>query len=280
MPTTSLTENGGVHSGPTDAPFIGINVAEKGVAWRRLTVRGRPGHGSAPFRGDNALVAAAGVVQRLAEYRPSPQLTELWRTRVETLELPDEVRERLLDKAQLAAALDEIPTEAGAPFLHACTHTTFSPNVLTGESMKTNTIPDHVVIEVDIRTLPGEGADEVDDHLREALGDLADRVDVDVMMNDPASISRTDTPLWDALERAIVTPFPTARPVPQMIVGFTDARIFRELGSVAYGAGLLSPSITPGDFATRFHGRNERIDIESMALTTRLWHDVVTDLLG
>ncbi len=275
-----LTENGGVHSGPADAPFIGINVAEKGVAWRRLTVRGRPGHGSAPFRSDNALVAAAGVVQRLAEYRPAPQLTELWRARVETLGLPDDLRERLLDEEQVTATLEEIPSDAGAPFLHACTHTTFSPNVLVSESMKTNTIPDHVAIEVDIRTLPGEGTEEVDAHLREALGDLADRVDVEIMMNDPATISRIDTPLWDALGRAIATPFPTGRPVPQMIVGFTDARIFRELGSVAYGAGLLSPEITPAEFGSRFHGRNERIDLESMALTTRLWHDVVTDLLG
>ena len=49
-----LTENGGLHSGPEDAPFVGVNVAEKGVAWRKLTVRGTPGHGSMPFRSDNA----------------------------------------------------------------------------------------------------------------------------------------------------------------------------------------------------------------------------------
>ena len=36
-------------------------------------------------------------------------------------------------------------------------------------------IPDCVDIEVDIRTLPGEGADEVQAHLDAALGDLAER---------------------------------------------------------------------------------------------------------
>jgi transcription termination factor NusB len=35
-----LTENGGLHQGAEDAPSIGINVAEKGVAWRRLRVDG------------------------------------------------------------------------------------------------------------------------------------------------------------------------------------------------------------------------------------------------
>ena len=44
-----LTENGGLHSGPAEAPYVGVNVGEKGVAWRRLRVRGTPGHGRRPI---------------------------------------------------------------------------------------------------------------------------------------------------------------------------------------------------------------------------------------
>eukprot|EP01041_Mallomonas_annulata_P018460 gene18460-37396_t len=84
--------------------------------------------------------------------------------------------------------------------------------------MKTNVIPDCVDIGVDVRTLPGEGPDDVEAHLRAALGDLYERVEVEVVMNDPSTISRTDTPLWDALERSITKPFPTARPTPQLVV--------------------------------------------------------------
>ena len=146
--------------------------------------------------------------------------------------------------------------------------------------MKTNVIPDEVVIQVDIRTLPGEGPDEVDAHLRAALGDLADHVEATPIMNDPASTSPIDTPLWDSLAKAVNTPFPTARLTPQLVVGFTDARIYREMGAVAYGAGLFSPELDAGEFGSRFHGHDERIDVESLALTTRLWHHVATDLLG
>ena len=81
-----------------------------------------------------------------------------------------------------------MPNTGAASHLHACTHTTFSPNVTRGPG-KTNVIPDCIDIEVDIRTLPGEGADEVQAHLNEALGDLADKVEVEILMNDPASIS-------------------------------------------------------------------------------------------
>ena len=83
-----LTESGGLHDGAPEAPSIGVTVGEKGVAWRRLRVRGTPGHGSMPFRIDNALVKAAAVVQRLAEYRPAPRFHELWPARVESLDMP------------------------------------------------------------------------------------------------------------------------------------------------------------------------------------------------
>ncbi|MDA2946460.1 MAG: peptidase M20 family protein, partial [Actinomycetota bacterium] len=67
---------------------------------------------------------------------------------------------------------------------------------------------------------------------------------------------------------------------PQLVVGFTDARVYRNMGAIAYGAGLLSPSISAGEFGTRFHGHDERIDVESLALSTRFWIDVAHELLG
>jgi len=274
-----LTENGGLHSGTEVVPVISVNVAEKGASWRRLTVRGTPGHGSMPYRSDNALVKAAAVVQRLAEYRPPPRFHELWRAQVESMDLPDDARDQLLDQDRVDGFLADVPHVGTAGHLHACTHTTFSPNVGDGPG-KTNVIPDRVSIDVDIRTMPGDHTEQVAAHLREALGDLADHVETEVIMDDSASSSRIDTPLWDALERAITKPFPSARLNPQFIVGFTDARVYREMGAVAYGAGLLSPSISGGEFSRRFHGHDERIDVESLRLTTDMYLDVCRDMLG
>jgi acetylornithine deacetylase/succinyl-diaminopimelate desuccinylase-like protein len=175
--------------------------------------------------------------------------------------------------------LTELPHVGAAAHLHACTHTTFSPNLIDGGVMKANVIPDSITLDVDVRTLPGEGTAEVDAHLRAALGDLADHVEVEILLNDPASISRTDTPLWDALQRAVTVPFPGATLSPQFTVGFTDARVFRELGAISYGAGLFSPSVDPAEFGRRFHGHDERVDVESLGLTVQLWQRVVADLM-
>ena len=278
-----LSESGGLHLGPKEAPpFIRINVGEKGVAWRRLRVRGTPGHGSTPYKTDNALVTAAAVVQRLTEYRPAPRFNELWPIQVETLNLDDETKARLRDPAELDAVLDSLPVGL-AGHLHACSHTTFSCNTVgsgSGTPFKHNVIPDSVDIGVDVRTLPGETAEDVDAHLRAALGDAYGRVEVEIVMNDRASLDRTDTPLWDSLQRAVARPFPTSRLVPSLMVGFTDARIYRELGAVVYGAGLFSPDLDPSQYGTRFHGNDERIDVDSLRLTTQLWLDVARDLLG
>ncbi len=145
---------------------------------------------------------------------------------------------------------------------------------------KTNIIPDVVDIDVDIRTLPGETHEDVEEHLRHALGDIYDQVSVEVILEEPSTQSQIDTPLWDSMQKAVANPFPTSRIAPAISVGFTDARVHRDLGAVAYGAGLLSPALTPAEFGSRFHGHNERIDLESLDLTTRFYHDVVRDLLG
>ena len=86
---------------------------------------------------------------------------------------------------------------------HACTHTTFAPTIAHGGT-KINVIPDRVDLQVDIRTLPGHGEAEVRAMLDEALGDLADKVELVASHDDPSTASPTDTPLWDSIAR--VTP--------------------------------------------------------------------------
>ena len=74
--------------------------------------------------------------------------------------------------------------------------------------------------------------------------------------------------------------YPGATLLPRLIVGGTDARFFRHRGSVAYGFGLFSPQVTFEDISTRFHGIDERIDVESLRITTEAWIDLCRRFLG
>ncbi len=273
-----LTEFGGWSSiGRDGRRAITINVAEKGLAWRRLRVRGTPGHGSMPYGADNALLTAAEVVRRLGTYRTRPHLDDLWQAQIDRLDLPGELRAALLDPARVTDVLAQLPPGI-ARLAHACSHTTISPNVIHG-GQKTNTIPDVVDINVDIRTIPGENQESVDAYVRDALGDLADQVEITLEQGSEPTRSPIDNPLWDALRERTQVVYPGADLVPGLITGATDARYFREKGSVAYGAALLSPDVTFASFGQRFHGNDERIDVESLALTTEFWTGIARHLL-
>ena len=273
-----LTELGGWSSVDDHGTrHVTINIGEKGMSWRRMRVRGTPGHGSMPYGADNALVKAAEIVRRLSEHRSAPYLGETWSAQVGAMGLPDELNAALLDPQRVYDAIAAMPVPV-ARSCHALTHTTISPNVAQG-GQKTNVIPDTVDLDVDIRTVPGITSDDVDDMLAEALGDLADQVEMSTIQAGEATQSTTDNPLWDVLADNVQVAYPGARIVPGLVVGGTDARFYRDRGRVAYGAGLFSPDMTAATFGSRFHGHDERIDVDSLALATQFWIDVSKDLL-
>jgi acetylornithine deacetylase/succinyl-diaminopimelate desuccinylase-like protein len=273
-----LTELAGVAMPTSAGPRITVTVAEKGIAWRRLRVRGRPGHGSMPYGADNAVVKAAEIIRRLDAHRSHAGLDQVWRDTVAAYEFDAELSARLSSEALVLDALADVPDRNTATLLHACSHTTFSTNIIHG-GVKSNVIPDTVDIDVDIRTLPGIGADDVDSELRSAIGDLTDHVEISRLMDSESSASPFDNPMWDALGRQAAAAHPGGSLLPQLDIGATDARFFRAKGTVAYGTGLFSAGVTYEDMISRFHGHDERIDVQSLALTTDLWLGVATDLL-
>ena len=274
-----ITESGGIPFPTPTGIKLPIVVGEKGTHWTTVRVRGTPGHGSSPLLTDNALVKAAEVVRRIDAYRPDAQIHTTWRRLVESLGLPPELSEPMLEPEGFREMCEALPMVGLARMAHACTHTTITPTVVRGGS-KVNVIPDWVDVDLDIRTLPGQSGDQIDAMLREALGDLADEVELVVRQHDDATESPADTPLWETLQRVSSKLFPGSATVPLMMMGATDARFFRRTGAVAYGFGLFSQHITFDEFSSMFHGDNERVDQESLRLSTELWKATARDLLG
>jgi acetylornithine deacetylase/succinyl-diaminopimelate desuccinylase-like protein len=203
---------------------------------------------------------------------------DLWQAFVGTLSVDPAVKAALVDPSRVDDAIAKLPA-AVAKFAWSATHTTFSPNMCRA-GVKTNVIPDIVDIEVDIRTIPGDNEDEVRRHIDKALGDLSEEVKIEKLFSKQASASPTGTPLWDVLGRVVDGHYPGAKLLPRMIVGFTDAPYFREHGAVAYGFGLFSRALTAEAMSGRFHGNDERVDVESLALTTQAWLDTCELFLG
>ncbi len=275
-----VTEFGGMRfplSG--GSPKLPLIAAEKGSQWTRLRVRGTPGHGSMPYQSDNALVKAAEIITRVGKYRAPLRLHSIWRQFIDGLDLPAASRLALTNAATFDMALDRGP-EGTAPMFYAATRTTFSPNI-AHSGVKLNVIPDSAEVDIDIRTIAGDDGPKVREMLREAIGDdLWKDVEITAEGDNPASESPTRTPLWDTLTKVTQKLVPGAETIPFLIVGATDARYFRRKGVTAYGYGLMSERISFKDFAKMFHGNNERIDQESLRLSTELFEQTARAFVG
>ena len=192
-----LTEYGGIPVPGRDGVSLPVVVGEKGSTWCRLTVRGVPAHTSAPYGSTNALVVAAGVIQRLAAFDAGPRLPPGWKDWIDSLDVPVDTAHALADPGRLHDALADLPPGLAA-HAHACTHLTVAPTVIRGGT-KTNTIPDAVDIDVDLRTLPGSDEAEVRAALDTAIGDLASHVTITGWFHEAGSSSPVDTALWHAV---------------------------------------------------------------------------------
>lgn len=271
---TTPAAGGGLH--------VSVGTAEKGGAPVTLTVRGRASHGSVPYGTDNALVTAAEVVRRISAARGPSRIDDTWRAWVRAQAYDEDLTATLLDPDRLWQQMPTMPRGLAA-HAHACTHLTAAPTLVTGaKQQKINVIPDSVKIGVDVRLLPGQTEDDVLAFVDDVLGDdLKERVDVELPRGARSgTASPTDTPLWASMQRAAERAYPDARLLPSMASGTTDARWLRPAGVVTYGFGLLSRKVTPAEFWSRFHGKDERVDVESLDLSVDLWEWLARDFLS
>lgn len=257
-------------------PVFPIAVGEKGPYWTKLRSEGTPGHGSAPYGSDNALMPIAEALHGLFTTPMPVAITDEWREFVNGLDLDPDVAEALVDPDRVDEAVDALAVEdpTFARYVHAATHLTVSPNRAVG-GVKTNVVPDSAEVDVDLRALPGMDRSHVDEHLRKAMGSAADRVELLPVADHPPTSSSRSNPLWDAIVDSIEVHTGSRRVVPALMTVATDARFFRRRGTVAYGVGLFDDRLSFGEFLSLFHGHDERVSVESILLTTQLLTTVV-----
>ncbi len=262
----------------TPTPSLPVTVAEKGPAWRSFTAKGVAGHGSQPYGMDNAVLKLARAFARIGDADQPVAITEEWLAFVPYLPVSPDLRNRLSNADTVDEAIAEIAASDAtlARWVHACTHMTFSPNVLVGGS-KANVVPSTAAGDVDVRLLPGQDSVDLDDHFRKALGpDLYEDMVIEPVLEMSANASPTSGPLWEAIGDAADRHLGSRSLAPTMTPVTTDARFLRARGIPAYGVGLFDDTMTLAQMLGMFHGANERVSEKSIVLTTVLLGDVVS----
>jgi acetylornithine deacetylase/succinyl-diaminopimelate desuccinylase-like protein len=255
----AINEGGGDRIELADGrPIYVPTVAEKMSAPFRILVQGRSGHASMPGIADNALVKAADLIERLAAFRPEPQLG------------PEA-------EAFLSVVLGEVPSApeaverirqhsvAAAAVMEALLGPTFSPTMISA-SQKRNVIPALCDVTVDCRLLPGQHPEHIEPMIRAVLGGDVD-YELEWIEARGGTRSALDTPLWRALEQWVSEIEPGAAAAPLACVGFTDSHWLREaFGTVAYGFFPSSGELPPEVAASLVHSADERIPVTDLEL--------------
>lgn len=260
---------------------IPVATGEKGAFWTVLRSSGTPGHGSAPYGTDNALRKMAEAVHGIFSEPMPVAITHEWREFVDTLDLPEDLRADLVDPDRVDQALESLAVTDPlfARYAHAVTHLTVSPNMLQA-GVKSNVIASHAKANVDIRSLPGMDRSFVDSYLFKAMGGARDEVEIEPFMDIEATVSPIGNPLWEAIADSVEKLEGHRRLLPTLMTVGTDARFWRQKkGTIAYGVGLYDDRMGFSEMLSLFHGHDERVSVESVERTTRLYEEVLARFL-
>lgn len=255
---------------------VPVSVGEKGAFWSILKANGTPGHGSAPFRADNALEKLVTALGGVFASDSPVTITNEWRRFVEELTVSEVLKDALTDPDQVDGAIEQLAVTDPlfARYAHAATRLTVSPNRAVAGT-KTNTIADKARSEVDIRALPGTGRVDIDIYLRKAMGSAADDIEIEPVMDMEATLSPVGTDFWKVIADSVEAVAGHRNIFPTTMTVATDARFWREKGTVAYGVGLFDSRTTFSEMLSLFHGHDERVSVESVEKSTRLYTEIL-----
>lgn len=271
-----LSETGGSHIPVQDSDggdAIVVVVGEKGAAQRRITIHGDAGHGSAPYGREITVGLIGEVARRLAAIEPDVVSDDLWQGYVRSFRFDPDT------EAALIAGENYEAFGPLARYSHAMSHLTVSPTVLRAGGA-INVLPSAAYVELDIRPLPGQEQEDVDKLLREALGDLAERVHIEHLITEEATVSPASGPLYDAIVDTYREFFPAADIVPTIAAGGSDLRFGRRLGGVGYGFALHAAGRGFGEVLDQLHSHDEFVHVEDVELTARAYRSLVRRFLG
>ncbi len=257
--TEAVGEVGGFSTTVRGRRVYLVEAAEKGMAWMKLTARGRAGHGSM-INTDNAVSRLTAAVARIGAHQWPVRLTPTMEVLLATV----------ADLAGTEATPENAPAlieEFGgaARMLGAVISNTTNPTMLQA-GYKVNVIPTEATAHVDGRFLPG-----FEDEFFATLAELTgEGIDIEYLSHQQPWETPYDGDLVAAMHRSILAEDPEGIVAPYLMSGGTDAKHFRRLGMRSYG---FAPLRLPADldFTALFHGVDERVPVDALEFGARVF---------
>jgi acetylornithine deacetylase/succinyl-diaminopimelate desuccinylase-like protein len=249
-----------------------VQVSEKYVINFRFEVHNKGGHSSLPVP-DNAIYHLAAALDRLSKFGFPLKTNEVTAAyfkqmaKIETGSTKD-------DLAKAAEGSQEAMTRlaAATPAFNATLRTTCVATQLEG-GHAINALPQLAAATVNCRVLPEDSLEYVQSTLTKVVAD--DLVSIKLLGDasaGPASPMRPD--LLNAISQSTTKIWPGVPVVPIMVMGATDGKYLRVAGIPTYG--VQGFFFDRNDI--RFHGRDERMAVQSFYEGQAFLYDLVKQL--
>jgi acetylornithine deacetylase/succinyl-diaminopimelate desuccinylase-like protein len=246
-----------------------VQVSEKYVLTFRLEVHNKGGHSSLPVA-DNAIYHLAGALYRLSTFGFPLKTNEVTAAYFKELS-KIETGPMKVDFAGAADGSQDAMKRvaAASPTYNAALRTTCVATQLEG-GHAVNALPQLAAATVNCRVLPEDSVEFVESTLKKVFDD--DQVTMQIfgeVNKGPSSPLRPD--VLNAITAATNKIWPGVPVVPFQVAGATDGKYLREIGIPSYGV--------QGFFYDRddirFHGRDERLGVDSFYEGQAFLYDLV-----
>jgi acetylornithine deacetylase/succinyl-diaminopimelate desuccinylase-like protein len=264
-PEYVLNEVGGFTVHRNGNRFYPVQVAEKGVAWLRLTAEGNPGHSSMPAT-DTSLSRISEAVSLISKATLPWHVTESAVNFIEGFTQFESNASKKVSKLMFSnmagsSILKLIPDKGQRASIEAILRNTATPTRMNAGNA-INMLPHKASVDIDGRLIPGMSAEVLIRELRKVLHDKkGEKYSIEILKESEGVVFPTDTPLFEAIKDVMGERDPDGVVIPSILPGFTDSMNYAKLGAVCYGFYPLKLDETI-NFTSLFHGDNERIPEE------------------
>lgn len=247
--------------GGEDRFVFQLATSEKIPVWVRLTVGGRPGHGSVPH-GDNCAEHLVHALARVADWTQELRMTSVMRAHLDAMAEAGAMPR--LDKAGAARVAERSPA-VRARLANTVSLTTIDTGI------KVNVIPAVATATLDCRLLPDVPPEQFIEELRKVIADERVGIEVTNRLYEGAE-SGMDAEFVRVVREVIAEMVEGAHLAPELTSGFTDSRIYRLRGVPSYG---FVPCLVRPEELAGIHGHNERISVDNLRLGMQVLYEVL-----
>jgi carboxypeptidase PM20D1 len=243
-----------------------IGTAEKGYLTLNLAVKIEGGHSSMPGK-ETAIDVMSTAIAKLKNNPLPAKITVPLEGFMNYLgpEMPFINKMIFANKGLLEPFVLNLYEKS--PSGNALIRTTTSPTIFNS-GIKDNIIPQRAYATVNFRVLPETTIEDVIAHVKNVIDDDRITLTKGSTAAEASKLSRTDSFGFSTLNKTILELYPEVLVSPNLVVGATDSRHFRDISDDIY---RFSPIHLNNDTKKSFHGLNERLAVEDFYDSIRFY---------